>query len=242
MDRTIIRSVPSLLRRLRRPPAAQPRPLRADLGADELVADEESHLGARVRGLLLELEGVDPSTGPHSRRVALLAVQVGEQLKLPPATLRHLAVAGLVHDLGKLAVPPRILLKPGALDRAEFGEIEKHPRAGTDLLRELGGFSDEVHRFVAEHHERLDGSGYPHGLIGLQLGIGPRGLAVCDVYDALISDRVYRDAWTAEEALALLREQAGPVFDAKCVHALEQVVRGAPAPLAFKRVRIPASG
>ena len=86
-----------------------------------------------------------------------------------------------------------------------------------------------MHRLVHEHHERLDGSGYPRGTAGVELGIGPRILAVCDVFDALSSDRVHRGAWTTEEALALLREDAGTQYDAKCVHALERVVAGAPA-------------
>ena len=92
--------------------------LRADMTAEEIVAAEEADLDDRVRAQLLSLERKDPSTDQHQRRVALLAVQVGERLSLPPATLRHLAVGGLMHDLGKLAVPERILLKPGALDPA----------------------------------------------------------------------------------------------------------------------------
>ena len=92
------------------------------------------------------------------------------------------------------------------------------------LLRELGGFPAAVHSLVGEHHERLDGAGYPAGLAGEQLAVGPRILAVCDVYDALVSDRVYREAWTSERALALLREQAGSAFDPACVQSLAQVV------------------
>jgi putative nucleotidyltransferase with HDIG domain len=194
-----------------------------------VVTAEESYLGARVRSLMVELAGKDRSTEQHTRRVALLAVQVGEQLRLPPATLRHLAVGALLHDIGKLSVPAHILQKPGALDDREFAEIKRHPAAGVALLEELGGFAEEVHRLVHEHHERLDGSGYPRGVAGVELGIGPRILAVCDVYDALSSDRVYRGAWTSEEALALLRENAGTQFDAKCVRALERVVLDAAA-------------
>jgi len=172
----------------------------------------------------------DGSTEGHSRRVALLAVQVGEALGLPPATLRHLAVGGLLHDVGKLSVAGDILRKPGALSDEEFAEVKRHPEAGVRLLRELGGFAAAVHSLVGEHHERLDGAGYPSGLAGEQLAIGPRILAVYEVYDALVSDRVYREAWTSERALALLREQAGSAFDPACVQSLAQVV--APAPVA----------
>ena len=206
------------------------RPLVGDLRAAEVVASEEAYLGARVRALMVGLGAHDGSTEGHSRRVALLAVQVGEALGLPPATLRHLAVGGLLHDVGKLSVAGDILRKPGALTDEEYAEVKRHPEAGVRLLRELGGFPAAVHSLVGEHHERLDGAGYPAGLAGEQLAIGPRILAVCDVYDALVSDRVYREAWTSERALALLREQAGSAFDPACVQSLAQVV--APAPVA----------
>jgi putative nucleotidyltransferase with HDIG domain len=206
------------------------RPLVGDLRAAEIVASEEAYLGARVRALMVGLGAHDGSTEGHSRRVALLAMQVGEALGLPPATLRHLAVGGLLHDVGKLSVAGDILRKPGALTDEEYAEVKRHPEAGVRLLRELGGFPAAVHSLVGEHHERLDGAGYPAGLAGEELAIGPRILAVCDVYDALVSDRVYREAWTSERALALLREQAGSAFDPACVQSLAQVV--APAPVA----------
>ena len=94
------------------------------------------------------------------------------------------------------------------------------PRAGG----ELGGFSPLVAELVLDHHERLDGSGYPRGLHGQRLSLETRVLAVCDVYDALISNRVYRDAWTREEALDLLRDKSGQEFDARCVAALDRVL------------------
>ncbi|MEA2125675.1 MAG: hypothetical protein QOI80_2457 [Solirubrobacteraceae bacterium] len=206
--------------------AGASRPLVGDLSATEIVAAEERFLGPRVRALMLSLEEKDRSTEQHTRRVAMLAVRVGEQLRLPPATLRHLAVGGLLHDIGKLSVPDAILTKPDKLTEAEFAEIKRHPGAGLKLLRELGGFPDAVHRLVHEHHERLDGSGYPQGLADHELGIGPRLLAICDVFDALTDDRVYRSAWEVEDALALLRSEAGTKLDARCVHALERVIRG----------------
>jgi putative nucleotidyltransferase with HDIG domain len=207
------------------------RPLVGDLTATELVASEEAYLGMRVRSLLVRLADRDTSTEEHTRRVALLAARVGEELKLPPALRRQLAVGGLLHDIGKLSVPLDILNKPGSLDDAEFAEIRKHPEAGRRLLDELGGFSETVRRLVSDHHERLDGTGYPRGLKGADLTIETRILAACDVYDALVSDRVYRAAWTPERALALLHEESGTGFDPKVVEALERVVtprEGAP--------------
>jgi len=92
------------------------------------------------------------------------------------------------------------------------------------LLNELGGFDDSVGRLVLDHHERLDGSGYPRGLEGGALDLATRILAVCDVYDALVSPRVYRPAWPQEDALALLRDEADIAFDSRCIEALERTV------------------
>ena len=200
------------------------RPLVGDLTAVELVAAEEAYLGTRIRALLELLADRDASTEEHTRRVALLAARVAEELKLPASMRRDVAVGGLLHDVGKLSVPLEILQKPGPLDDAEFAEIRKHPEAGRKLLDELGGFSDPVRRLVTDHHERLDGTGYPNGLEGDELPIETRILAVCDVYDALVSDRVYRAAWTPERALALLQEESGTGYDPEVVRALERIV------------------
>src|SRR5205814_6996670 len=99
-----------------------------------------------------------------------------------------------------------------------------HPERGRELLHELGGFDDRVTRLVLNHHERLDGGGYPHGLKDHELELEARILAVCDVYDALVSPRVYRAAWSPERALALLDEEAGTTLDARCVAALVNVL------------------
>jgi HD-GYP domain-containing protein (c-di-GMP phosphodiesterase class II) len=206
------------------------RPLVGDLSACDLVAAEEAYLGPRVRALLVRLADRDTSTEEHTRRVALLAARVGEELKLPAALRRDLAVGGLLHDVGKLSVPLEILRKPGPLDDDEFAEIRRHPDAGRRLLEELGGFPETVRRLVSDHHERLDGTGYPRGVHGDALPIETRILAVCDVYDALVSDRVYRSAWTPERALALLHEEGG--YDRQVVKALERIVTpvdGAPS-------------
>jgi putative nucleotidyltransferase with HDIG domain len=198
------------------------RPLVGDLTATELVAAEEAYLGTRVRALLIRLADRDTSTEEHTRRVALLAARVAEELKLSASLRRDLAVGGLLHDIGKLSVPLEILNKPGPLDDEEFAEIRRHPDAGRRLLEELGGFPETVQQLVSDHHERLDGSGYPRGLEASCQPIGTRILAACDVYDALVSDRVYREAWTPERALALLHEEAG--YDPEVVKALERIV------------------
>ncbi len=206
----LLRSVPS-------------RPLVGDLRAADLVAEEEAFMGSQVRGLMVALAHKDAYTEEHTRRVALRAVQVGEELGLPPARLRSLAVGGLLHDIGKLRCPDEILKKPGPLTDAEYGIVREHAEAGRKLLKELGGFADPVLRLVRGHHERLDGTGYPQGLDEGEIDVDTRILAVCDVYDALRSTRVYREAWSHERALALLHG-SGDAFDPRCVAALERVL------------------
>lgn len=204
--------------------SAQSRPLVGDLRGAELVTAEEAFLGSHVRALLVALAEKDASTEEHVRRVALRAVQVGEELGLAAGRLRRLAVGGLLHDIGKLSLPDGILRKPAALTDAEFEAVTRHPDRGVRLLRELGGFDEGVHELVHAHHERLDGSGYPRGLAGDALPLDVRILGACDVYDALVSPRVYRPAWTHGEALELLRRAAGSEFDARVVAALERVL------------------
>jgi HD-GYP domain-containing protein (c-di-GMP phosphodiesterase class II) len=200
------------------------RPLAGDLRAVEIVASEEAYLGARVRALMIRLAEKDTSTEEHTRRVAALSVEVGERLGLSAGRLRSLAIGGLLHDMGKLSVPDAILQKPGALDEDEFAQIKLHPQRGRELLNELGGFDETVQRLVLDHHERLDGRGYPRGLDGKDLDLETRILALCDVYDALVSPRVYRPAWTVDEALALIRSETGTAFDPQCVDALLEIL------------------
>jgi len=214
----------------------QSRPLAGDLRGADLVRAADDFLGPSVRALLVRLAEKDEYTELHTRGVALRAVQVGDELGLPPARLRELAIGALMHDVGKLSVPDEILKKPSGLDDDEFAVIKRHPEWGRDLVGELGGFSPLVSELVLDHHERLDGSGYPRGLHGQRLSLETRVLAVCDVYDALMSNRVYRDAWSQEDALDMLRGKSGTEFDARCVEALERVlaresIAGQPAPV-----------
>jgi len=203
---------------------ARSRPLLGDLKGADLVAEEEAFLGSHIRALLVALAEKDGYTEEHTRRVALRAVQVGEELGLAPERLRELAVGGLLHDIGKLSVPDTILKKPGPLTDGEFAVVKRHVDSGVALLHELGGFPGVVHRLVRSHHERLDGSGYPSAARADETPLEVRILAVCDVYDALLSTRVYRAAWSHERAVALLRDGAGSLFDARCVDALERVL------------------
>ena len=211
--------------------SAQSRPLVGDVCGADLVQAEEAFLGSHVRALTLSLARKDAYTEEHTRRVALRAVQVGEVLGLTGGRLRALATGALVHDIGKLSVPDAILQKPGPLTDEEFEVIKQHPEWGDRMLVDLG-FGEDVRHLVRSHHERLDGSGYPHGAEGSLISLDARILAVCDVYDALISTRVYRDAWTHERAVKLLHDESGSSFDGKCVTALERVLGSERAPAA----------
>ena len=202
--------------------SAQSRPLLGDLRGADLIRAEEAFLGPRVGTLTRLLAQRDSSTEEHTRRVALRAVQVGEELGLSPGRLRTLAAGGLLHDIGKLSVADTILKKPGPLTEEEYSTVQLHAERGDALLGELGGFPTSVRRVVRNHHERLDGSGYPAGLQADAIDLETRILSVCDVYDALVSPRVYRPAWEHADALELLRDES--TFDPRCVAALERVL------------------
>jgi putative nucleotidyltransferase with HDIG domain len=183
---------------------AQSRPLAGDLRGTELVVAADAFLGPQVHALLRRLAEKDAYTAEHTHNVALLAVRVGEELGLPPARLRELAIGALLHDIGKLSVPDAILQKPAPLTDEEFEVIRRHPGSGRELVLQLG-FGRQVARLVSDHHERLDGSGYPCGAQAAELDVETRVLMVCDVFDALLSTRVYRNAWRLDRARAAAR-------------------------------------
>jgi putative nucleotidyltransferase with HDIG domain len=162
---------------------------------------------------LLQLKEFDQYTTTHSMNVSVLAMACAEFLQLGPATVRALGVAGLLHDLGKVCIPRDILIKPGALTDAEREVIQQHPLTGARMLL-LHSEPMELAAVVAyEHHIRLDGGGYPklHDARGAQYA--SRIVHICDVYDALRTNRPYRSAWESERALGYIEERAGVEFD-----------------------------
>ena len=140
------------------------------------------------------------------------------------------SLGGLLHDMGKLALPTHILNKPGRLSEKEYSVVRRHPAWGRELLAELGGFAPPVLRLVEGHHERLDATGYPHGRAAGDLELEVRILMVADVYDALTDDRVYRRAWSPWRAVELLDSYAGNGLDRGCVEALHDVLSPRPRP------------
>jgi len=165
----------------------------------------------------------DHGTLQHVQRVHSLARAVAEGLGLMGDELEAVKIGAVLHDIGKLAVPDHILHKPGRLTDAEFRMVQQHAAAGEAILRPID-FGVPVANIIRHHHEKLDGTGYPDGLAGDEIAPGARILAVIDVYDALVSDRPYRKAWTSEMALEQLRKEAGASFDPVVVEALAEAL------------------
>jgi len=154
----------------------------------------------------------------HNRRVAQLCVRIGRQLAMTTNELRVLSRAGLLHDIGKVAIPDQILDKNSALDAAEWTLMRSHPEIGLSLLGQSRSPREML--AVLYHHERLDGSGYPYGLAADSIPIEARIVAAADTYDALTSDRPYRKACTPLEARKVLLEEAGRRLDPRVVSAM----------------------
>ncbi|WP_201008986.1 HD-GYP domain-containing protein [Paenibacillus glycanilyticus] len=181
-----------------------------------------AYMSPAVRELIRTTETRDAYTAGHNYRVALYAIQLGEELGLNPDQLRAIAQGGIVHDIGKLIVPDNILNKPGKLTPEEREVIEKHPVTGFNLCRRLGFMQEEL-AVIRSHHERWDGSGYPDALSGDNIPLLARVTAVADVYDALTSSRSYRAALSHEEAMAIILKERGKHFDPLCVDALIRI-------------------
>jgi diguanylate cyclase (GGDEF)-like protein/putative nucleotidyltransferase with HDIG domain len=159
----------------------------------------------------------DVYTGSHSERVAELAARIAMRLGADAETVELTRLAASLHDLGKLAIPEEILRKPGELTESERLVLERHPQIGYRMLESLG--VDPVAQWVLHHHERWDGSGYPNGLPGEEIPLGARIIFVADAYDAMTSDRVYRQRLSDEDAMAELVRCAGTQFDPEVVSA-----------------------
>ncbi|MCM2258028.1 MAG: response regulator [Vicinamibacteria bacterium] len=186
--------------------------------------DLEDHQSV-VLSLASVLEAKDPYTRGHSARVGELAARLALQMGLPAALSEQLKIAGLLHDIGKVGVPERLINKPGRLTDEEFLTIMSHPGGGATMVRPLRTVRD-VLPVIRHHHERWDGHGYPDKLRGEEIPLGARVLAIADAFDALTSDRSYRKALAAEEAIATLaRETVEGKWDPATYAALSAMVR-----------------
>jgi putative nucleotidyltransferase with HDIG domain len=162
-------------------------------------------------------------TGGHSERVTEMALNIGREMGLSLEVLQDLQRGGLLHDVGKIGIPNEILDKPGKLTDEEYAMIKQHPRMGLRILEPIKKFTSVI-QLVLQHHERFDGKGYPDGVSGEQISLGARILAVADVYDALVSDRLYRAGMSLERALSIIREESGRQFDPVVVDAFLRVI------------------
>ncbi len=171
------------------------------------------------------IDAKSPYTSQHSAGVARVAALLAQRMGFSERAVQEQERAGLLHDIGKLGVSNRILDKPGKLTDAEFREIQKHPELTYQTLVRVGPLA-KIAEVSALHHERLDGSGYYRGMSAHNLGLSARILAVADVYDALVSDRPYRAGMPIEQALAIIRTDAGSKLCPECV---EQLVELAPS-------------
>jgi putative two-component system response regulator len=174
---------------------------------DHLVSIE-----AVVVALARTVEARDNYTEKHLRRVADRAVEVARRVGMSERDVEGVRLGGLLHDLGKIAVPDSVLLKKGPLDRAEFALVKKHPEAGAEIVRPLRAFSGPEPA-VLHHHEHFDGTGYPYGLKGSAIPLAARIVAVADAFDAMTTDRPYRAAITPIGAFQRLEDGRGEQWD-----------------------------
>lgn len=181
-----------------------------------------SCLSPSVKTLILATEAKDTYTAGHNFRVTMYAMRLAEEMKLPPEQLRVLSQGSIVHDVGKINIPDSILNKPGRLTEEERAIIEAHPVKGYEMCRMLGIMREEL-AIIRSHHEKWDGTGYPDRLKGEQIPLLARIVAVADVYDALTSNRAYRQAWSHDQAIQLLIDNSGSHFDPECVEAWVRV-------------------
>ena len=165
----------------------------------------------------------DPYTVGHEKSVADIAVRIGRQLGWNEQRLQGLYFAGIVHDLGKIQIPVEILTKPVQLTTAEYALIKTHPETGYEILKNID-FPWPIAEIVRQHHEYLDGSGYPRGLVGSQILDEAKILTVADIFDSMSSARPYRAALGQEVAIAEIRRLSGTRLDPAVVDALLKVI------------------
>ncbi len=164
------------------------------------------------------VENRDPYTAGHQLRVRDLSVAIAEQLELGPDVIRGVTYGAMIHDIGKMAVPAEILNRPGKLTDLEFEMIKAHPQVGAEIISDVE-FPWPVRSVVLQHHERLDGSGYPHGLKAGEISNEAQIVAVADVVEAMSSHRPYRAALGIDAALDEITKGRGVLFDTKAVNA-----------------------
>jgi hypothetical protein len=181
-------------------------------------AEQQTAHAATLAALCQAVETKDFYTRGHSDRVSRGAGMIARQIKMPPNRIEAVRFAGMLHDVGKLGVPTKVLQKDGALSEEEYAAIQLHPMRGLEIVGEIG-FLNEALTGIMHHHERMDGRGYPMGFAGDEIPVFAKIIAVADAFDSMTSTRSYRKARSIDEAVAELRKSAGSQFDPKIVDA-----------------------
>jgi HD-GYP domain-containing protein (c-di-GMP phosphodiesterase class II) len=187
------------------------------------TSDLEDSYSQTIASLAAAVDARDSSLEQHSQRVTELTVALGRWLKLPEEQLRALEHGALLHDVGKIGISDLILLKEDRLDEYEWTQMRRHPEIGYYMLRDIA-FLESALPLILHHHERWDGTGYPYGLKGEAIPLSARLFAVVDAYDAITSNRPYREAASHEEAMGKLWDGAGTHFDPAMVLAFSQMM------------------
>ncbi|MCA0984225.1 HD domain-containing protein [Halobacillus yeomjeoni] len=169
-----------------------------------------------------EVEKKDRYTYKHSERVAEYAIKIAKKLMLPKGRLEQLYLSSILHDIGKIHTPIEVLNKPGRLTDEEFGIIKRHPVDGAEMVKGL--YHDEISKIILQHHERLNGTGYPNRISGEDILFEAKIIAVSDTFDAMTEDRAYRKALTAQFALDELKKLKGTHYDTEVVDAFENIL------------------
>jgi len=177
-----------------------------------------------IEVLRLAVDAKDVYTRGHSDRVAYFATKIGKKFGLTPAELEQLRIAGIFHDIGKIGTADDILMKRDSLSPEEYEEVKQHPIKGAMILSAVSMFHDIV-PIVRHHHEHVDGTGYPDGIKGEQIGLSARIIAVADAFDAMMSDRHYRKHLSLEETIRQLKEGSGTQFDGHVVETLIRMIK-----------------
>jgi len=177
-----------------------------------------------VEALVLALEKKDPYTSGHQKRVATFASAIAEEMGLSQDQIDGVRMAAMIHDIGKNAIPGQILSKPAKLAKLEMEMIKEHPQLGYDILKGIE-FPWPVAQMVLQHHERIDGSGYPQGLLGDEIYLGAKILSVADVVEAMASHRPYRAALGLDRAVEEISKNSGILYDPDVVDAGLRLLR-----------------
>lgn len=196
---------------------------RAELGREVAEETLRATFDDFVAAVAKTAELRDPYTAGHQERVTEFATLIARELGVDAETLEGIRVAATIHDVGKLRIPAEILIRPGRLSAAEFESVKQHPRTGYDIVKDVE-FPWPVARVILEHHERMDGSGYPQGLVGDEILLESRIVAVAEVLDAVSSHRPYRPAKGIDAAIEILVAGRGTLYDADVVDACLRVV------------------